>query len=57
MAWFGKKDKDELSKKRDAKKKLPYKRCGHKRTYFTKEGSKITVICTKNANDHRGGHD
>lgn len=42
------KKKDELSKKRDEKKK--YKRCGNKRTYIAKNGSKMTVHCTKNAN-------
>lgn len=57
MAWFGKKKKDELAEKRKKKAKLPYKRCNHKRTYTAKNGSKITVYCTKNANDHRGGHD
>jgi hypothetical protein len=49
VAWFGKK-KDELAKKRKEKEKVPYRRCGHTRSYIAKGGSRITVICTKNGN-------
>lgn len=51
MSWFGKKKRqDDLSKKRNERKKVPYKKCGHKRTYTAKGGSIITVYCQQNAN-------
>lgn len=46
---FGRKKKDEVSRKREANKKVPYKKCGHKRSY-KKNGMTITVHCTKNRN-------
>ena len=46
---FGKK-KDEVSKKRDQKKKVPYVKCNHTRSYKASNGSTITVYCTKNRN-------
>lgn len=45
-----KRKKDEVSKKRDQNKKVPYTKCGHRRTYKGKGGSEITVYCTKNGN-------
>lgn len=50
MAW-GKKKKDELSKKRDKRAKTPYRKCGV--VYATKRmpnGSIVNLICTQNAN-------
>lgn len=46
---FGRKKKDEVSKKREANKKVPYKKCGHKRSY-NKGSRTFTIICTKNRN-------
>lgn len=49
-----KKKKDEVSKKREEKKAVPYRRCGHARTYKAPNGSMITVYCQQNANvSHR----
>lgn len=47
---FKRKKKDEVAQKRKENKKVPYRRCGHQRTYTAKGGSIITVICTKNGN-------
>lgn len=44
------KKKDDLSKKRDERKNVPYRKCGHMRTYEAKGGSIITVHCQQNAN-------
>ena len=51
MAWWKKKDI-----KGGKNKPVPYVKCGHQRRYKAKNGSTITVICTKQKN-HWGGHD
>jgi len=52
---FGKKKpKDEVKKQRTKKAKVPWKKCGHKRSYKGDGGSTITVICSQNRNvSHR----
>jgi hypothetical protein len=47
---FGRKKKDELGKKRDKNKQVPYVKCNHQRKYKAANGSIITVFCTKNRN-------
>lgn len=56
MSWF--KKKDEVSKKRDKNKKVPYRKCGKPfKTKTMPNGSKVTLYCTKNANvSHRCGN-
>lgn len=53
-----KRKKDEVSKKRDQNKKVPYRACGAPfKTQTMPNGSKVTLYCTKNANvPHRHGN-
>lgn len=47
---FGKKKRDEVSRKRDARAEALFRKCGKQRQYKQPNGSIVTVYCQKNAN-------